>query len=177
MPSTRSSTRDDSSPSKEEATVGSKRKAETTSPKRSRKAAKQTTIEETLAGDSTKNPPQAPTEDAEIKDINGEEITGNHSEEQTKKEAKRNEAANAEDTSEKNGTDVVNPTGANDGGAVQESSQREKKIASNILEKGVVYFFTRNRVGVEDSDSVGDLSRTYFVLRPLPIGTKLSEFL
>jgi hypothetical protein len=60
-------------------------------------------------------------------------------------------------------------------GAIEQSSQREKQVPSNILEKGIIYFFTRNRVGVEDADSVGDLQRTFFVLRPLPIGAKLGD--
>ncbi|KAF2635808.1 tetrapyrrole biosynthesis, uroporphyrinogen III synthase [Massarina eburnea CBS 473.64] len=47
---------------------------------------------------------------------------------------------------------------------VQDSSQREKELPSSILEKGVIYFFTRNRVSVEEAESVGDLQRTYFVL-------------
>jgi hypothetical protein len=43
------------------------------------------------------------------------------------------------------------------------------------LEKGLIYFFTRNRVGIDDADSVGDLQRTFFVLRPLPTGAKLGD--
>lgn len=64
---------------------------------------------------------------------------------------------------------------ANGNGAIEKSSQREKQIPSNILEKGIIYFFTRNRVGIEDADSVDDLQRTFFVLRPLPIGAKLGD--
>lgn len=60
-------------------------------------------------------------------------------------------------------------------GAVHVSSQREKDVPSNILEKGIIYFFTRNRVGIEEAESVGDLQRTFFVLRPLPIGAKLGD--
>lgn len=48
-------------------------------------------------------------------------------------------------------------------------------MPSNVLEKGVIYFFTRGRVGVEDPDSVQDLARSYFVLRPLPAGAKLTD--
>jgi hypothetical protein len=36
-------------------------------------------------------------------------------------------------------------------------------------------FFTRNRVGIDDAESVGDLQRTFFVLRPLPTGAKLAD--
>ena len=48
-------------------------------------------------------------------------------------------------------------------------------MPSNVLEKGIVYFFTRGRVGVEDPNSVQDLQRSYFVLRPLPDGAKLTD--
>lgn len=49
-------------------------------------------------------------------------------------------------------------------------------MPSNILEKGIIYFFTRGRVGVgNDPDSVQDLQRTFFVLRPLPDGAKLTD--
>jgi hypothetical protein len=64
---------------------------------------------------------------------------------------------------------------ANGEGAIEESSQREKRIPSNILEKGIIYFFTRNRVSVDEAESVGDLQRTFFVLRPLPTGAKLGD--
>jgi uroporphyrinogen-III synthase len=60
-------------------------------------------------------------------------------------------------------------------GAIEESSQREKQMPSNILEKGVIYFFTRNRVSIDEAESVGDLQRTFFVLRPLPAGAKLGD--
>lgn len=60
-------------------------------------------------------------------------------------------------------------------GAVHESSQREKKSPTNVLEKGIIYFFTRSRVGIEDPEGAEDLQRTYFVLRPLPTGAKLGD--
>lgn len=59
--------------------------------------------------------------------------------------------------------------------AVEEDKKREKAMPSNVLEKGIIYFFTRGRVGVEDPDSVQDLARSYFVLRPLPDGAKLTD--
>lgn len=48
-------------------------------------------------------------------------------------------------------------------------------MPSNILEKGIIYFFTRGRVGVEEAEGVSDLQRTYFVLRPLPKDAKIGE--
>ena len=59
--------------------------------------------------------------------------------------------------------------------AVEEDEKREEAQPSNILEKGIIYFFTRGRVGVKDPDSVQDLQRSYFVLRPLPAGAKLTD--
>ncbi|KAJ4347004.1 uncharacterized protein N0V89_010938 [Didymosphaeria variabile] len=155
MPSTRASARSGSSPEKENAAAGSKRKADTSSPKGSRKAAKQTTIEESLAGDNTEDPPRNPDVDTGMKETPADDGDEKQGEEPAKTNTEpKEETARAEKTNENNGGDDTKQTTANDD-PVQESSQREKKIASNILEKGIVYFFTRNRVGIEDSDSVG----------------------
>jgi uroporphyrinogen-III synthase len=75
---------------------------------------------------------------------------------------------------EKSNTAAKEPV-ADGEGAIEESSERAKQMPSNILEKGVIYFFTRNRVGIEESESVGDLQRTFFVLRPIPSGAKLGD--
>jgi hypothetical protein len=48
-------------------------------------------------------------------------------------------------------------------------------MPSNVQEKGIIYFFTRGRVGIDDPQSVQDLQRSYFVLRPLPTGAKLGD--
>lgn len=85
-----------------------------------------------------------------------------------------NETTQEEKSEEKSESATKEP-GADGEGAVEESSQRAKQMPSNILEKGVIYFFTRNRVGIEDSESVGDLQRTFFVLRPMPSGAKLGD--
>jgi len=60
-------------------------------------------------------------------------------------------------------------------GAVEESKDRAEAQPRNVLEKGIIYFFTRGRVGVDDLESVQDLQRSYFVLRPLPDGAKLGD--
>ncbi|KAK5137980.1 hypothetical protein LTR08_005777 [Meristemomyces frigidus] len=59
--------------------------------------------------------------------------------------------------------------------AVEEDEAREQAQPDNVMEKGVIYFFTRGRVGVEDPDSPKDLQRSYFVLRPLPPGGKITD--
>jgi hypothetical protein len=62
-----------------------------------------------------------------------------------------------------------------DASAVKEDPSREQAMPSNILEKGIIHFFTRGRVGVDDPDSVQDIARSYFALRPLPQGAKLVD--
>ena len=59
--------------------------------------------------------------------------------------------------------------------SVIEDEKREDKIPSSILEKGIIYFFFRGRVGVEDPHGIEDVARSYIVLRPLPRGAKLDE--
>ncbi|KAK5119500.1 hypothetical protein LTR85_007600 [Meristemomyces frigidus] len=59
--------------------------------------------------------------------------------------------------------------------AVEQDKHRENAQPDNVMEKGVIYFFTRGRVGVEDPDSPKDLQRSYFVLRPLPPGGKITD--
>ena len=61
-----------------------------------------------------------------------------------------------------------------------------------MLEKGVIYFFCRTRVGVEDPhdenprneegqvgveepQGIGDVARSYIILRPLPLGAELGD--
>ena len=59
--------------------------------------------------------------------------------------------------------------------AVEESSQRQKAVPSSILEKGIIYFFFRARVNMNDPSSPNDIARSYMVLRPMPHGSKLGE--
>lgn len=200
MAGTRSSTRNasnNSSPSKGDTVAGTKRKPEAeaeSSPKRGQKAPKnQPTIDSMLdTGDDTK--PDNDTEMQEaakdvVNDAENDEADGEPSDPSaegddgnTTKEEKTNfKETNGQEASSKT---TSSPDGkvapskepeAKDDGAIEESSQREKKMPSNILEKGVIYFFTRNRVSVDEAESVGDLQRTFFVLRPLPTGAKLGD--
>lgn len=204
MAGTRSSTRagsNSSSPAKNaDAVTGTKRKLETdtgaeNSPKRDRKASKnQPTIDSML---------DTQTEDTNMQEI-AQDVVDDAEKEKTEKQSSEQsvkgeniKAAKEETTCATNGTEAKNTDGqdsesktddsadkntkdaakieAHSDGAIEESSQREKKMPSNILEKGVIYFFTRNRVSVDEAESVGDLQRTFFVLRPLPAGAKLGD--
>ncbi|KAI9884928.1 MAG: hypothetical protein M1823_003275 [Watsoniomyces obsoletus] len=62
-----------------------------------------------------------------------------------------------------------------EGHAVIEDPERAEAMPSTILEKGIIYFFFRGRVGVEEPQGVQDVARSYIVLRPLPLGAKLGE--
>ncbi|KIX00833.1 uncharacterized protein Z518_09898 [Rhinocladiella mackenziei CBS 650.93] len=52
---------------------------------------------------------------------------------------------------------------------------READPPSSILEKGVIYFFFRARVNVDDPQDVRDVARTYMVMRPIPLDAKLGD--
>lgn len=65
----------------------------------------------------------------------------------------------------------------NGDGAVESSQSRGEAMPSSILEKGVIYFFIRPRVGMDQSETSGvqDVARSYIVLRPLPANAKLTD--
>lgn len=154
----------------EKSVAATKRKPDSEiSPKRDHKTAKQTTIEETMR---TKHG------DTELKDTDADFVKANAVDSDTDKKVTR-EAANTSATNRNKpivtADDTITQSVATGDDAIKISHQRESKIASNILEKGIIYFITRNRVGIEDSSSVGDLQRTFFVLRPIPIGAKLGD--
>jgi hypothetical protein len=196
MAGTRSSARNagnSSSPAKNnDIAAGSKRKPEAEpSPKRSSKATKkQTTLEElgitkdedsemkddkaSDHGEDKKQTESKETEDqAEVKSDDDANMDASSEEDAADSAAKAD--TNNSDAKEEEVDNTAKTDATNGEGAIEESSQREKQVPSNILEKGLIYFFTRNRVGIDDADSVGDLQRTFFVLRPLPTGAKLGD--
>ncbi|KAI1434320.1 hypothetical protein GGR50DRAFT_414974 [Xylaria sp. CBS 124048] len=56
-----------------------------------------------------------------------------------------------------------------------EPDARQGTVPTNILEKGIIYFFFRGRVGVEDPSNVDEIQRSYMILRPLNKDAKLGE--
>jgi hypothetical protein len=58
---------------------------------------------------------------------------------------------------------------------LRKSEERENVVSSNILEKGFIYFFFRPRVNIEEPQSIGDVARSFFVLRPTPLGAEFDE--
>ncbi len=61
----------------------------------------------------------------------------------------------------------------NDHSAVKKGER--EGVPSNILEKGIIYFFFRGRVGIDEPGSVDEIRRSYIVLRPIEKDAKLSE--
>ncbi|KAL4740062.1 hypothetical protein BDV11DRAFT_104225 [Aspergillus similis] len=55
------------------------------------------------------------------------------------------------------------------------TEKREEIVPSNILEKGIIYFFYRGRVNVEEAHGVEDVARSFFVLRPTPLGASMDS--
>ncbi|KAJ6441121.1 hypothetical protein O9K51_06916 [Purpureocillium lavendulum] len=51
----------------------------------------------------------------------------------------------------------------------------EPEAPSNILEKGILYFFIRGRVNIEEPHKVDDIARTYLLLRPIATDAKLGS--
>ncbi|KAI1394403.1 uncharacterized protein F4822DRAFT_388101 [Hypoxylon trugodes] len=73
----------------------------------------------------------------------------------------------------KNGAVTENKPEQN--GSAEKEGAREGVVPSNILEKGIIYFFIRGRVGIDEPSSVDDIRRSYIVLRPLDKDAKLGE--
>lgn len=58
---------------------------------------------------------------------------------------------------------------------VRESQEREDIAPSSILEKGIVYFFYRPRVNVEEAHGMKEVARSFIVLRPTPKGAIVDQ--
>ena len=61
------------------------------------------------------------------------------------------------------------------GHAVEPGARDESDIPPTILEKGVIYFFFRSRVNVDDPQDVNDVARSFLLMRPIPLDAKLGD--
>lgn len=59
--------------------------------------------------------------------------------------------------------------------AAPNAEEHPPEVPSSILEKGVIYFFFRPRVNVEEPESIDDVARLHVVLRPLPLGANMGD--
>ncbi|KAL9048663.1 MAG: hypothetical protein Q9162_007610 [Coniocarpon cinnabarinum] len=179
MAATRSSARDqDSGPAPEtpeKPNSGEKRKAEDSSPTTKPGKKQQKTLEQTAPDDSEMKEAANKIEDQ------GDHTEANTGHQNTDTEKQGQHEDGAEEKESRAQDDP--PTGAkentkmqqNGNSGVEQSAERAEKVPSNILEKGIFYFFSRGRVGIDDPQSVQDFARSYIVLRPLPKDAKVAE--
>lgn len=60
--------------------------------------------------------------------------------------------------------------------AVEPGARGEyEQVPSSILEKGIIYFFFRSRVGVGEPSDVNEIARSHIILRPLERDAKLGS--
>lgn len=60
-------------------------------------------------------------------------------------------------------------------GTAEEPGARSGQVPSSILEKGIIYFFIRGRVGIDEPSDVSEVKRSYMILRPLAADAKLGD--
>ncbi|KAI0003885.1 hypothetical protein F4779DRAFT_601037 [Xylariaceae sp. FL0662B] len=83
----------------------------------------------------------------------------------------------AEKNSKNNGNASEAPAevSSDKNGTAEQQGARDGAVPSNILEKGIIYFFFRGRVGIDKPKDVSEIARSYMVLRPLDRDAKLGE--
>ena len=188
---------DPSSQSKETAS-GSKRKGgPVLSPKakRGKKGKEQTTLEETMPQEDVQMEDQnaGKTEAEPDNDKKAETISPNADISKDKDDAFKEMMKNDPDGSKDAGNAGENGSLEHDSSkpepdetpaiskisnadsAVESSSKREESTPSSILEKGIIYFFERGRVGIDEPSNPNEIARSYIVLRPMPHGSKLGD--
>ncbi|KAK5656438.1 hypothetical protein OQA88_4819 [Cercophora sp. LCS_1] len=87
---------------------------------------------------------------------------------QNKEGYQREKSAKKEDISE------AEPDRGN-GTAVEPHGREAEEIPSSILEKGIIYFFFRGRVGIDEPSDVKEIARSFLLLRPIDRDAKLGE--
>lgn len=55
------------------------------------------------------------------------------------------------------------------------SHSQDANVPSNVLEKGIIYFFIRGRVEIDEPRNVNEIARTYMILRPIPKDASLGD--
>ncbi|EXF84153.1 hypothetical protein CFIO01_05656 [Colletotrichum fioriniae PJ7] len=154
---------------------------------------RQTTIDEAFEkkddaeADKTKEKTEAKEEPADTEMKDGEEEATNEStkpEEPTKEEeaamaekveeVEEAEKENEEQKTEEATTEDKPEAKATDGESAEKTGEKDK-VPSTILEKGIIYFFFRARVNIDDAEEVDDIARSYMILRPIGTDSKLGD--
>ncbi|WZH42362.1 hypothetical protein QYS62_003354 [Fusarium acuminatum] len=140
----------------EQATTGEKHQIEHQSPDAKRtKTDGQTTLDDMLIkSDEKDDKTNGSAEKNDDDEKNDNEKNGD-----TKKDE---DTAEPSKKQESNGEDAVQP-------------HEEPDVPSSVLEKGIIYFFIRGRVNLEDPESVDDIARSFIMLRPIAKDARLGD--
>ncbi|KAG2413750.1 hypothetical protein HFD88_002939 [Aspergillus terreus] len=97
-----------------------------------------------------------------------------------KKEEKHDEgapppAAEKAEATEEPPKEKPEPSAGQESAGEGKPKEREEIVPSNVLEKGIIYFFFRPRVNVSEPHGVSDVARSFFVLRPTSMGAVFNE--
>lgn len=57
----------------------------------------------------------------------------------------------------------------------EKAEGRASSTPSNFLEKGIIYFFFRGRVNVDNPSGISDIARSYIILRPVAEDAKIGD--
>lgn len=117
-----------------------------------------TTKSEDKVDSSEKKPAEDKPEPAEKK--NGDE--------------KQSSQADTKTEDDGEGKKTTQPATSDESSSAVEEHSREA-VPSSILEKGIIYFFFRGRVNIESPSSVGDIQRSFMILRPIANDAKLGS--
>ena len=139
-------------------------------------------------GDHVKNGPSKSPKDVQVKEIGDKKAGGAEfraSGEADDKDVEMNdtekphqpegETTKTDDTSQTEQQEPKPEVSQEPFNGAVDPTEREDETPASILEKGIIYFFFRGRVGIDDPSSISDIARSYMVLRPLPHGARLGE--
>ena len=135
------------------------------------------TMTKTRSKDETREEEQAAAGEKHQTEHEGPEAKRPKTEKQpTIEESLGKDKADGESKDEKpeeEGDNDATPQISKDESAVKPAE--EDDIPTSILEKGIIYFFMRGRVGIDKPSSVNDIARSYILLRPIEKDAKLGE--
>jgi len=135
---------------------------------------KQKTIEETLEGSTGQE--KNSTSKSEDNVDKSEKEPAEEKSEPTEKQNEDDEVASRADTKAENNDqkEKTQPATSDESSSAVEEHSR-KAVPSSILEKGIIYFFFRGRVNIDSPSNVGDIQRSFMILRPIANDAKLGE--
>ncbi|KOS17719.1 hypothetical protein ESCO_002759 [Escovopsis weberi] len=139
------------------------------------KTEKQTKITPHLEGDANEGNPGTGGEKrhAHAKhEEKGGVGSGHHAREGKKEKEKAVKKEEKEEGKEEGKANPHPPRAASQGAVLP---GEEPEVPSGILEKGIIYFFTRGRVNLDKIGSVDDIQRSHIMLRPIPHDAKLGK--